>query len=41
MKPELRVALLGQGFMGKAHSNAYAQVGHFYDLPYRVRRTLL
>ena len=41
MKPELRVALLGQGFMGKAHSNAYAQAGHFYDLPYRLRRTLL
>ena len=35
MKPELRVALLGQGFMGKAHSNAYSQAGHFYDLPYR------
>jgi predicted dehydrogenase len=41
MKPELRVALLGQGFMGKAHSNAYWQAGHFYDLPYRIRRTLL
>jgi predicted dehydrogenase len=41
MKPELRVALLGQGFMGKAHSNAYCQAPHFYDLPYRVRRTLL
>src|SRR4029453_15093687 len=41
MKPGLRVALLGQGFMGKAHSNAYCQAGHFYDLPYRVRRTLL
>ena len=41
MKPELRVALLGQGFMGKAHSNAYCQAGHFYDLPYRIRRTLL
>lgn len=27
--------------MGKAHSNAYAQAPHFYDLPYRVRRTLL
>jgi predicted dehydrogenase len=35
------VALLGQGFMGTAHSNAYAQAPHFYDLPYRVRRTLL
>jgi predicted dehydrogenase len=41
MKPELRVALLGQGFMGKAHSNAYVQAGHFFDLPYRIRRRLL
>jgi len=41
MKPELRVALLGQGFMGKAHSNAYSQAGHFYDLPYRITRKLL
>lgn len=41
MKPELNVALLGQGFMGKAHSNAYCQAGHFYDLPYRIRRKLL
>jgi predicted dehydrogenase len=41
MKPDLRVALLGTGFMGKAHSNAYCQVGHFFDLPYRIRRTLL
>jgi predicted dehydrogenase len=41
MKPELRVALLGQGFMGKAHSNAYCQVEHFYDLPYKINRKLL
>ena len=41
MKPELRVALLGQGFMGKAHSNAYCQAPHFFDLPYRLRRKLL
>lgn len=38
---ELRIALLGQGFMGKAHSNAFAQVGHFYDSPFRIRRALL
>jgi predicted dehydrogenase len=38
---DLRVALLGQGFMGKAHSNAFAQVDHFYDTPFRIRRTLL
>jgi predicted dehydrogenase len=41
MKPEFRVALLGQGFMGKAHSNAYCQAEHFYDLPFRIRRKLL
>jgi predicted dehydrogenase len=40
-KPELRVALIGQGFMGKAHSNAYCQAPHFYDLPYVLRRRLL
>jgi predicted dehydrogenase len=38
---ELRVALLGQGFMGKAHSNAWTQVGHFFDVPYRIRRKLI
>jgi predicted dehydrogenase len=41
MKPEFRVALLGAGFMGKTHSNAYCQVEHFYDSPYRIRRKLL
>ncbi len=41
MTPELRVALLGQGFMGKAHSNAYCQAPHFFDLPYTIRRRLL
>ncbi len=38
---DFRVALLGQGFMGKAHSNAYVQAPHFYDLPFQVRRSLL
>ena len=41
MLPEFRVALLGQGFMGKAHSNAFVQAGHFFDLPYRIRRKLI
>lgn len=31
---KLGVALIGQGFMGKAHSNAYRQAGHFFDLPF-------
>ena len=38
---DLRVALLGQGFMGKAHSNAFAQVGRFFDTPYRLRMKVL
>lgn len=41
MKQELRVALLGQGFMGKAHSNAWCQAEHFYDLPFVVKRKLI
>lgn len=33
----LTVGLIGYDFMGRAHSNAYRQVGHFYDLPAKVR----
>lgn len=40
-KRTLRTALIGQGFMGKAHSNAYHQVGHFFDLPCRFERVVL
>ena len=32
---EIRVGLIGYGFMGRAHSNAYAQVTHFFDVPYK------
>src|SRR5579871_2633773 len=31
----LNVGVIGYGFMGRAHSNGYAQVGHFFDLKYR------
>lgn len=27
---ELRIGMIGYGFMGKAHSNAYAQANHFF-----------
>ncbi len=37
----LNVAIIGQGFMGRAHSNAYCQVGHFFDTPYRLRRKVI
>ena len=35
MAKTLNVGMIGYGFMGKAHSNAYAQVNHFFDLEYR------
>jgi len=34
MKP-LRIGLVGYGFMGRTHSNAYLSVNQFFDLPYR------
>src|SRR5690349_944678 len=36
MAKPLNVGMIGYGFMGKAHSNAYAQVNHFFDLPYKT-----
>ncbi len=35
MAKPLNVGMIGYGFMGKAHSNAYANVNHFFDLEYR------
>jgi predicted dehydrogenase len=34
MKTKLNVAMIGYQFMGKAHSNAWRQVGRFFDAPY-------
>lgn len=36
-KPVITVGLIGYQFMGKAHSNAYRQVGRYFDLPATVR----
>ncbi len=33
---ELRVGMIGYGFMGRAHSNAYKQVGQFFPSQHRV-----
>jgi predicted dehydrogenase len=35
MTKPLNVGMIGYGFMGRAHSNAYANVNHFFDLKYR------
>src|ERR1043166_6201518 len=34
-KKPLNIGMIGYGFMGRAHSNAYKQVSQFFDLPYR------
>ncbi len=35
MAKELRIGLIGYGFMGRAHSNAYRKVSNFFDLEYK------
>src|SRR5881397_1145890 len=32
----LNIGLIGYGFMGRAHSNAFRKVGNFFDLPYQL-----
>jgi predicted dehydrogenase len=34
MKKPLRIGLIGYGFMGRTHSNAFRKVGNFFDLDY-------
>jgi predicted dehydrogenase len=33
-KPRLNIAMIGYQFMGRAHSNAWRQVGRFFELPF-------
>src|SRR5437899_11287897 len=33
-KKPLNIALVGYGFMGKTHSNAFLQAPRFFDVPY-------
>ncbi len=35
MPKALNIGLIGYGFMGRAHSNAYRKVNNFFDLKYR------
>ena len=32
---QLNIGMIGYGFMGRAHSNAYTKVNQFFDLEYR------
>jgi myo-inositol 2-dehydrogenase/D-chiro-inositol 1-dehydrogenase len=34
MKPKLNIGLVGYGFMGRTHSNAFLQAPRFFDVPY-------
>jgi len=34
MKKKLNIGIIGYGFMGRAHSNAYNKVNHFFELAY-------
>jgi predicted dehydrogenase len=34
-KKPLRIGMVGYGFMGRTHSNAYSKVNHFFDLEYQ------
>src|SRR5688572_32889925 len=34
MKKPLRIGLIGYGFMGRTHSNAFRKVGNFFELDY-------
>jgi myo-inositol 2-dehydrogenase/D-chiro-inositol 1-dehydrogenase len=36
MKKNLNIGLVGYGFMGRAHSNAFLQAPRFFDVPYQV-----
>jgi predicted dehydrogenase len=35
MSKPLNIGMIGYGFMGRAHSNGYRKVSHFFDLEYR------
>jgi predicted dehydrogenase len=41
VRPPLRVGMIGYAFMGAAHSQAWRTAGHFFDLPFELRRSVL
>ncbi len=41
MTPTLTVGMIGYNFMGRAHSNAWRQAPHFFDLPAKIEMKTL
>lgn len=33
----INIAMVGTGFIARAHANAFHQVGHFFDVPFKLR----
>jgi len=40
-KQRLNVAMVGSGFIARAHSNAFHQVTHFFDVPYEMETKVI
>ncbi len=40
-RKRLNVAMIGHGFMGRAHSNAFHQVGHFFESAYELKLKII
>ena len=38
MKKELNIGIVGTGFMGRAHNNAWLDAPYYFDLPFQVQR---
>src|SRR5579864_7063354 len=41
LKKPLNIAMIGSGFIARAHSNTFHQVMHFFDTPFELRKKVL
>jgi predicted dehydrogenase len=40
-KSKLNIAMIGYGFMGRAHSNAFRQAGRFFEVPFDLKMKVI
>jgi predicted dehydrogenase len=40
-KPQLNIAMIGSGAIARAHSNAFHQVGHFFNIPFDLHTKIV